>query len=122
PFAEGQVVDFVSRFVQEHRGLRLSEDEWGNLLIECMGSGRKAKNSRLVFAAHMDHPGFVAGRMIDAKTLEAAFRGGVKAEYFKGSAVRFFDPAGEVVGRVDGVRVAKDGYPESATVHVPRAV
>src|SRR5689334_18286376 len=59
PFAEGQVVDFVSRFVQEHRGLRLSEDEWGNLLIECPGTDRKVRSSRLVFAAHMDHPGFV---------------------------------------------------------------
>ena len=64
PFAEQLVVEFVRDFVLEHRGLRLSEDEWGNLLIECGGTDRKTKGSRLVFAAHMDHPGFVAGRMI----------------------------------------------------------
>jgi endoglucanase len=122
PFAEGRVVEFVRQFVRGQRGLRLSEDEWGNLLIECAGTNRKANGSRLVFAAHMDHPGFVAGRMRDGKTLEAAFRGGVKAEYFKDTAVRFFDTSGEAVGRVSSFKVAKDGYPESATILVPQAV
>src|SRR5579859_6653643 len=56
PFAEGQVVDFVRQFVREQRGLRLSEDEWGNLLIECAGTDRKEREARMVFAAHMDHP------------------------------------------------------------------
>jgi endoglucanase len=54
--------------------------------------------------------------------LEAAFRGGVRPEYFKGAAVRFFDAAGEVVGKVTGVKLADDGYPESATVRVPQPV
>ena len=122
PFAEARVVEFIRRFVREHRSLRLSEDTWGNLLIECAGSHPKARRSRLVFAAHMDHPAFVAGRMLDPKTLNAAFRGGVRPEYFKGTPVRFFDPSGEVVGRVMDVKVAEDGYPEAATISVPRAV
>ena len=122
PFAEGRVVEFVRRFVRDHRGLRLGEDEWGNLLIECTGTDRKAKRPRLVFAAHMDHPGFVAGPMRDARSLAAAFRGGVRAEYFKGTPVRFFQSSREVVGRVKDVKVAKDGYPEAATISVPRAV
>jgi endoglucanase len=71
----------------------------------------------------MDHPGFVAREMIDDRTVDAHFRGGVLAEYFKGSKVRFFDGGREVTGVVEGFTAGKDrGYPESARVRVKEPV
>jgi endoglucanase len=87
PFAEQHVVRYVERFVERRRGLRLSRDRFGNLLVELKGTSR---SPRWVFAAHMDHPGFVAARMLDACTLQAAFRGWVMEEFFAGQRVRFF--------------------------------
>jgi putative aminopeptidase FrvX len=125
PFAEAKVVEFVREFVGRHKKIHLTTDQFGNLMIELRGTrGRKGEDAgRWVFAAHMDHPGFVAERMIDRHTVRAAFRGGVRPEYFKGSSVRFFDTVGEVVGRVGSFELGEDrGYPERVTMRVPRAV
>lgn len=114
-------MEFVKRFVARHRKLRLTSDRFGNLLVELPVTGRGG--GRWVFAAHLDHPGFVATRMAGPRSLEAAFRGGVKAEFFKGSRVRFFDGEGDVPGVVEGFTIGADrGYPERATVRVARAV
>jgi endoglucanase len=48
----------------------------------------------------MDHPGFVAERMLDDRTLAAAFRGWVHIDYVRGTKVRFFDGKREVPGVV----------------------
>src|SRR5829696_2069475 len=82
PFAEQFVVRYVERFVAARRKLELSRDEFGNLLIELPAKG-KPRQPRWVFTAHMDHPGLVAGKMLDARTLEAAFRGWVQIDYVR---------------------------------------
>src|SRR5205814_4322520 len=97
PFAEQQVVEYVRRFVRARRRLRLRGDDFGNLLIDLPG---KRRGPRWVFCAHMDHPGFVAEKMLDARTLQAAFRGWVQIDYVRGSKVRFFDDGREVMGVV----------------------
>src|SRR5438552_6856972 len=93
PFAEQHVIRYVERFVRERRRLKLSRDRYGNLLIELPAGRRNAP--RTVFSAHMDHPGFVASRMLDRRTLEASFYGWVMPEYFEGERVRFFGDGGE---------------------------
>src|SRR3954453_17727511 len=87
PFAERHVVRYVERFVRERRRLKLSRDRFGNLLLQLKGT---SASPRWVFTAHMDHPGFVAKRMLDANTVEANFRGWGMAEFFAGQRVRFF--------------------------------
>ena len=47
----------------------------------------------------MDHPGFVATRQRGLRVW-AEFRGGVAAEYFVGSRVRFIDGGAEAAGVV----------------------
>jgi endoglucanase len=124
PFAEQHVVRYVERFVRERRKLKLSRDRWGNLLID-LPAGR-GKSPRTVFTAHMDHPGFVARRMIDAKTLEANFYGWVQPEYFRGERVRFFngdegDP--EVRATVLDFTLGKDRkVPRTVRLRVAKAV
>jgi putative aminopeptidase FrvX len=120
PFAEERVIAFVREFARA-RKLRVHSDAHGNLLLEVRGRSRSA--ARWVFTAHMDHPGFVAEKMIDQNTLRCAFRGGVRKEFFAGSRVRFFDDDREVVGRVESFHTTgKDPYPDRATVIVRRAV
>ena len=87
PFAEQYVVRYVEQFVEARPALKLSRDRFGNLLIELKNA---ARSPRWVFTAHMDHPGFVARRMVDARTVEAAFHGWVLEEFFTGQRVRFF--------------------------------
>ena len=120
PFAEQHVVRYVERFVKSRRGLGLSRDRFGNLLIELKGTGR---GPRWVFTAHMDHPGFVATRMVDDRTLEAAFRGWVLEPYFKGERVRFFGDGEEVRATVLDWKVGKERkVPETVWLRVaPRS-
>ncbi|MGE5611378.1 MAG: M20/M25/M40 family metallo-hydrolase [Bacillota bacterium] len=98
PFLEERVVDYVTDFVRQRPRLRLSRDPSGNLLIELPGKQRNLP--RWVFGAHMDHPGFVAKRMRDARTLEADFRGHVLAEFIGHTKVRFFAADREIPGQV----------------------
>ncbi len=120
PFVEDRVVGYVERFVKARPRLRLRRDAHGNLLIELPG---KTRSPRWVFTAHMDHPGFVADKMLDAKTLRAHFRGYVLADYVRGAKVRFFDGAREIRGRVIEVKTRKDReVPSQATVAVSGGV
>lgn len=117
PFAEHRVVKYVERFVSRRRKLKLSRDAFGNLLVLLRG---KSTSPRLIFVAHMDHPGFVAREMIDATTLQADFYGGVLSEYIVGAKVRFFDEDREIVGRVISTQVDPEraAYPAAAKIRV----
>ncbi len=94
PFVEDRVIDYARRFAAE-RGLRVSGDSAGNLLLELR---TRSRLPRWVFAAHMDHPGMVSRRMVDSTVLEADFRGYVLAEYLKNVPVRFFSGEQEIRG------------------------
>lgn len=121
PFVERDVIEYAREFVNARPHLSMRSDEFGNLLIELQGAKRKLP--RWVFAAHLDHPGFIAERMLDRRTLQAAFRGGVRAEYFKGSQVRFFDDGREITGTVRQITIGKErGYPVRATIRVREPV
>ncbi len=99
PFREEAVVAAVGRWAAD-RGVTMTRDAAGNVLAR-VRRGRPAM--RWVFAAHMDHPGFVVldGR---GRRLRAEFRGGVARRYFRGARVRFFPPGGEVCARVLSAR------------------
>lgn len=62
--------------------------------------------------------------MRDQRTLEADFRGGVRAEYFNGAAVRFFSGDREITGVVESHSVPKSDrpYPDRAVIRVRDAV
>src|SRR5579872_4724491 len=112
PFAESRVVEFVREFVGRRKNLTLSADRFGNLLIELKSRSRLP---RWVFTAHMDHPGFIAKKMLDSRRLQAAFRGWVKVEFVKGTRVRFFDSLGEVAGTV--IEATVEDYDQRAVPH-----
>ena len=99
PFCEQAVVQYVRRFAAAN-DLPLTRDRAGNVLLRYR---RGRAKRRWVFAAHMDHPGFVVTRR-RGRTLWAEFRGSVGIEYFPGSRARFFTPSGEVAAAVESAR------------------
>jgi len=101
PFREEAVVEAVGRWAQR-RGATLRRDPAGNVLLEYR-RGRRGRRPAWVFAAHMDHPGFIV-RRTRGRSVWAEFRGGVAKEYFLGARVRLFGPGGEVVGTIRSVR------------------
>lgn len=107
PFVEGRVVEFVEDFVRQRPKLRLSRDEHGNLLIELPA---KKRGPRWIFAAHMDHPGFVTRGMADKRHVRCDFRGGVHADYVKGCKVVFFDGDREIRGKVTDVQAEAGAF------------
>jgi endoglucanase len=120
PFAEQHVIDYIQRFAAARPKLKFSRDRFHNLLLELPG---QSKSPRLIFVAHMDHPGFIARRMLDERTLLADFRGGVLSEYVNGAKVKFFDNNREIPGTVVSVDSEKNSpYPKTATVRLRLSV
>ncbi len=115
PFVEQQVIDYILAFVDRRSALSVSSDRFGNLLVtyeprRARAASRKRPASKsagrsrpILFAAHMDHPGFLAGEHIDARHLRAEWHGWVMASYFKGTRVRFFSGGRWVGGTITEV-------------------
>ena len=91
PGMEGDVVEWVNKWVSRRSDLRMVTDTGGNLLITQKGRKRRPL---ILAAAHMDHPAFVI-TSVEADEAAFEFRGGVNPEYFTGARV-------EVVSRSDG--------------------
>jgi len=91
PFVETAVADFIRDFVKARPALKLKRDRFGNLLVKYDPARKSKQRGRpLLFAAHMDHPGFIADGMTDDGLLRAQWHGGVRGGYFKGSRVKFW--------------------------------
>ncbi len=97
-FVETAVLDYAERVCRRLPGVKVRYDRYGNLLAHYRVRPHGA--TPLVFVAHTDHPGFVALEMVERRTVRAAFRGGVKPEYFTKARVRFWDGGGWVKGAI----------------------
>jgi endoglucanase len=120
PLYEGAVAQWIADFAAA-RGMRVKRDPYGNLLVHYRRGRRPSRP--VVFAAHMDHPGFGADRMLGPKTLLAEWRGGVPVELFAGAKVRFNSAGRWIKGEV--IRVETDvprGTPREARIRVERPV
>jgi len=120
PFAEQRVIEFVRDFVRRRPGLTLQTDAAGYVLVSLLG--RRPRLPRWILAAHMDHPGALASRMLDDQTLLAEFHGGVRASFLADQRLRFFTPQGPVVGRVLEVDASRDGWPKRLRLRVRQRV
>lgn len=115
PFVERHVIAYIREFVGRRPTLSISPDRFGNLLVtyeprrgRTPAKKRPASKSRLgfrpiLFAAHMDHPGFLAGEAVDARHIHAEWHGWVMASFFKGAGVRFFSAGRWVKGTITEV-------------------
>ncbi|MFQ5805103.1 MAG: M20/M25/M40 family metallo-hydrolase [Phycisphaerae bacterium] len=116
-FVESAVMEYVRRFCRRTAGVSARFDRYGNLLARYRNRPRAV--TPLVFSAHTDHPGFIAQEMLDERTLRAAFRGGVAAEYFANAKVRFWSDGRQVNGKVLEVTKARRVRRGAETRYVP---
>jgi len=100
-FTETAVLAFIKDTCRRLSGVTCRPDRHGNLLA-CYRH-RPGTATPLVFAAHTDHPAFVAREMADGRTLRADFRGGVLSNYFAGGRVRFWSGGHWIKARVQEV-------------------
>jgi endoglucanase len=107
PLNEHHVVEFISEWVARRPAIQLTSDRFGNLRLR-IRRGTARAHRPLVFAAHMDHPGFESRRMESPRRLQALWRGGVPAEYFRGAGVRFFSDGQWVRGVVRSIRLTTE--------------
>ena len=108
PFAEHAVAAYIRAFCAARRGLTLTADRSGNLLVHYRrGAARLAHP--VCLTAHLDHPGFVAERMRGPHLLIARWRGGVRPSYFVGARVRFWVEGRWVRGTIERTRVSGRG-------------
>jgi len=124
PFVEGAVVAYVERFCRARPSLTLRRDRSGNLLVH-LRRGRRRVRRPICLTAHLDHPGFIAEKMIGPKRLRAIWRGGVRPEYFIGSGVRFHADGKWTRGRVRSISQYREGgikRVSGATIEVAGAV
>jgi endoglucanase len=106
---EHRVIAWVTRWVGRRKNLKLRCDEHGNLLITQAGADASVDHGPkpIFLTAHLDHPAFVVSRVVDPRTLELEFRGGVRAECFPGKEVEIFDAAdGKWYGKITDLETA----------------
>jgi len=120
PFVESAVASYIADFCRKTPGVSLETDRCGNLLARYRYRPRGTRP--LAFAAHMDHPGFIAQQQLEAHKLRAAFRGGVRSEYFRQAGVRFWSNGGWVEAQVRAVVRARQVRRGSTTWQVPEEV
>ncbi len=130
PFNEQHVIRYIAEWAAKRPGLLLSQDRFGNLQIrlrrareasvrQAMGRMPVPRTGEtpvphptggvpLVLAAHMDHPGFEAERMVRHGVVRAIWRGGVAPEYFPGTKVRFHAGGKWVRGRIERMKAGED--------------
>jgi endoglucanase len=85
---EDRVIAWVEDWVKQRRNLRLRRDRAGNLIITRTG---RRKGKPIFITGHLDHPGFVVRRVLDDRTLELEFRGGVFDPYFENAKIELYD-------------------------------
>lgn len=127
-FVEDAIRAYLAAECEKLRGVTCKIDGHGNLIARYRHS--PPKRPPLVFAAHMDHPGFCALRMIDRRKLLAAFRGWVEPEYFARQPVRFWSGGRWVKGRVASIEkvapvyglIGRSGRPEEVAITVEQNV
>jgi len=106
PYHEDAVAEYIRAFARR-RGLPVTEDRYGNLVVRYRNGKRPAP---VAITAHMDHPGFevVEG---EGRELVAQWLGGCDPKHFPGSKVTVVADGVQVAGKVSsalGVADRKD--------------
>lgn len=127
-FCEDAVLEIIHARCEKLKNLKLYSDQYKNLVAHYRYRPAK-KRTPLAFAAHTDHPAFVANKMIDPKHVQAEFRGGVNDRFFVGSKVRFYAEGGIIRGKISSLHMTKPSKrrpiisePKLADIKVPQEI
>jgi endoglucanase len=89
---EDRVIEWIEEWTARRKNLVLRRDDAGNLFITRAG---RRKPPDLFITAHLDHPAFVVRRVVDPRTVDLEFRGGVHDPYFDDARIEIFDATGK---------------------------
>jgi putative aminopeptidase FrvX len=116
PFCEYRAIAFVEAFAKARPALKVSRDRFGNRLLLRPGK-RGTKLPRLIYVAHLDHPGFIAADRVDDRHVRAEFHGGVMATLLPTARARFFRADGsEVVAKIVSAEADDTGRASTALI------
>ena len=105
-YQEHHVIEQVCIWAKS-RKIDFSQDSVGNVLLRYTGTEkRNRKLPSWVFAAHMDHPGFIVTGESGGKIF-AEFLGNVGEQYFKNGRVSFFCESGQAAAKVISISKTK---------------
>ncbi|MFO0873065.1 MAG: hypothetical protein U0575_03725 [Phycisphaerales bacterium] len=95
---EDRVIEWILAWAKKRKArIAVVADAVGNLLLHqgpvTRKVGRTPTHRPLIVTAHLDHPAFVVREVVDARTIELEFRGGVHDPYFVGAALNVVDRA-----------------------------
>ncbi|MCY3762347.1 MAG: hypothetical protein OXH50_13935 [Gemmatimonadetes bacterium] len=115
PFREQFVMEAISRQATE-LGLETQSDAVGNLLLVYRGNRDSGFVPRVIFTAHMDHPGLLYSRPVSPRDHLFELAGNVNVDLAKKSEVDIYDPAGTadqapVRGVIDSYAGPEGGRP-----------
>ena len=115
PFREQFVMEAISRRAAE-LGLETQSDAVGNLLLVYRGNRDSGPVPRVIFTAHMDHPGLLYSRPLSPRDHLFELAGNVNVDLAKKSEVDIYDPAGTadqapVRGVIDSYAEPEGGRP-----------
>ena len=93
PFREQFVMEEISRQAAE-LDLEIQSDAVGNLLLVYHGDRGSEPIPRVIFTAHMDHPGLLYSQPLSPRDHLFELAGNVNVELAKKGEVDIYDPAG----------------------------
>ena len=89
---EDRIVAWIKGWVAQRPNLKMRRDRAGNLIITRKPrKGQRRKGRPLLITGHLDHPAFVLRKMLDSRTAELEFRGGVQDPYFDDARIEIYD-------------------------------
>lgn len=88
PFHEHFALAQIYEFARSRPAIKLSQDEYGNLLL--LYNGTKKKCTRLIATAHLDHPGLLWKENINENQFIFELFGGVKTALLQGEQVQVY--------------------------------
>ena len=109
PFREQFVMEAISRQAAE-LGLEIRSDAVGNLLLLYHGDRDSGPAARVIFTAHMDHPGLLYSQPLSPRDHLFELAGNVNVDLAKKGDVDIYDPAG--TADQTPVRGVVDSYAE----------
>ncbi|HOK94585.1 MAG TPA: M20/M25/M40 family metallo-hydrolase [Anaerohalosphaeraceae bacterium] len=96
PYREAAVRRYIADFCKA-RSIQIHQDRVGNLTAVY---GTSYPDSKLAFAAHMDHPGFIIETDAHRRRTTALFYGGLKDAYFRSAGICIFCQSQIVKARI----------------------
>ncbi|MBI2608663.1 MAG: hypothetical protein HYW47_03570 [Deltaproteobacteria bacterium] len=117
PYREYFVQKYIKSFCNKNK-IDFCFDKWGNIWIGTKSTTFSKNEDKIVFVAHMDHPGFHITKKLKNQTWEAKWFGGGPVKKLKGAPVYLTNENGNLFkGKIINFKLHKSGK-KVETLHI----